>query len=70
MAAVRFRTMRRSTSRAILQPAMQMVLEMGRSLEFMTTEKVPGSGTYTMVAAILMVCLLTFGVLHSFGVFR
>lgn len=36
----------------------------------MTTEKAPGNTTYTMCAAILMVCLLTFGVLHNFGVFR
>ncbi len=36
----------------------------------MSTEKAPGADTYSMVAAILMVCLLTFGMLHTFGVFR
>jgi hypothetical protein len=36
----------------------------------MSTEKASGSQAYTMVAALLMVCLLTFGMLHSFGVLR
>lgn len=35
-----------------------------------TEEKAQGSTGYTAVAAVLMVCLLTFGMLHSFGVFR
>jgi hypothetical protein len=44
---------------------------LGRSLEIMTTqEKAAGSAAYTTFAAILMVCLLTFGTLHTFGVFR
>ncbi len=43
---------------------------MGRSLELATEERAPGAGEYSTFAAILMVCLLTFGVLHSFGVFR
>ena len=29
-----------------------------------------GNQTYTIVAALLMIGLLTFGMLHSFGVFR
>jgi hypothetical protein len=35
-----------------------------------TQEKSPGSATYTTVAAVLMVCLLTFGMLHTFGILR
>jgi hypothetical protein len=35
-----------------------------------TQEKAAGSAAYTTFAAILMVCLLTFGTLHTFGVFR
>jgi hypothetical protein len=35
-----------------------------------TEEKAPGAAAYTTFAAILMVCLLTFGTLHTFGVFR
>jgi hypothetical protein len=36
----------------------------------MSTENAPGSRAYTMVATALMVCLLTFGMLHTFGVLR
>jgi hypothetical protein len=39
-------------------------------MEFMSTENAPGSRAYTMVATALMVCLLTFGMLHTFGVLR
>jgi len=40
------------------------------ALKFMTTQEAAGSRTYMMVAGVLMVCLLTFGVLHSLGVLR
>ena len=36
----------------------------------MTTEETSGSKTYMIVAAVLMVCLLAFGSLHTMGVFR
>ena len=36
----------------------------------MSTENAAGNQTYMIVAALLMVGLLTFGVMHSFGVFR
>jgi hypothetical protein len=36
----------------------------------MTTQEVASSRTYMMVAGVLMVCLLTFGILHSLGVLR
>jgi len=35
-----------------------------------TEEQAPGTKAYTTFATILMVCLLTFGTLHTFGVFR
>jgi len=36
----------------------------------MTTQEVASSRTYMTVAGVLMVCLLTFGILHSLGVLR
>jgi len=36
----------------------------------MSTTDDSGSRTYTMVAGVLMVALLAFGMLHTFGVFR
>ena len=36
----------------------------------MATQENPGSRTYMTIAGVLMVCLLTFGMLHSFGVLR
>jgi hypothetical protein len=36
----------------------------------MSTENAVGNQAYMIVAALLMVGLLTFGTLHSFGVFR
>jgi hypothetical protein len=45
-------------------------LELEGDLEFMSTEDSSGSTMYTMVAGLLMVCLLTFGMLHTFGVLR
>jgi hypothetical protein len=36
----------------------------------MSTNNDQSSRTYTMVAGALMVCLLAFGILHTFGVFR
>ncbi len=36
----------------------------------MATENSSGNQTYTVFAAILMVGLLSFGLLHTFGVFR
>jgi hypothetical protein len=44
--------------------------ELEGALEFMPTEDTSGSTTYMMVAGLLMVGLLTFGMLHTFGVFR
>jgi hypothetical protein len=38
--------------------------------EFMSTQEASGSQAYMMFAAVLMVCLLTFGILHTFGVLR
>jgi hypothetical protein len=45
-------------------------LELEGALEFMSTEDTSGNPTYTMIAGLLMVGLLTFGMLHTFGVFR
>ena len=75
MAAVRSRAVRQCGTRAIVAAATIMALEfeigIGRSLEFMATEeKAPGATAYTTFAAVLMVCLLAFGTLHTFGVFR
>ena len=36
----------------------------------MTTENDSGSKTYTMVAGALMIGLLAFGMLHTFGILR
>lgn len=36
----------------------------------MSSTENTGSRTYTMVAGILMVALLAFGMLHTFGVIR
>jgi hypothetical protein len=36
----------------------------------MSNENVAGSQMYMIVAALLMVGLLSFGLLHTFGVFR
>ncbi len=36
----------------------------------MSNENAAGNQTYMIVATLLMVGLLTFGTLHSFGVFR
>ena len=36
----------------------------------MSTTEESGNRAYTMVAGVLMVALLAFGMLHTFGVFR
>lgn len=36
----------------------------------MASDSDSGNKTYTMIAAILMVCLLAFGLLNTFGVLR
>ena len=36
----------------------------------MSTENAAGNQTYMIVAALLMVGLLSFGMLHTFGAFR
>ncbi|HYI29628.1 MAG TPA: hypothetical protein VD863_17450 [Bradyrhizobium sp.] len=43
---------------------------MGRSLHDMTTERSKDARIYTMIAGTLLVCLLTFGILSTLGVFR
>jgi hypothetical protein len=45
-------------------------LELEGALEFMPTEDSTGNTTYTMIAGLLMVGLLTFGMLHTFGILR
>jgi hypothetical protein len=67
MAAVRLCAMPRGATRAMVARHAHGV-GIGRSLQFMTTENAQSSKAYTTFAAILMVCLLAFGVLHSLGV--
>jgi hypothetical protein len=47
-----------------------MKWELEGDLEFMSKEDASGSNTYMMIAGLLMVGLLTFGMLHTFGILR
>ena len=70
MAAMQFLPMWPHAARAILRFGHIGWREPRKDLKFMTTQEVASSRTYMMVAGVLMVCLLTFGILHSFGVLR
>jgi len=72
IAAVRFSPVRRDAP--LPEPRASSMADnamgMGRSLHDMTTERSKDARIYTMIAGTLLVCLLTFGILSTLGVFR
>jgi hypothetical protein len=69
IAALQFSPMQRALSACNVDAGPCVHGANGKDLKFMSNEAA-GNQTYMIVAALLMVGLLTFGMLHSFGVFR
>jgi hypothetical protein len=70
IAALQFSPMQRALSACDLAAGHAIHGANGKDWKFMSNENAAGNQTYMIVAALLMVGLLTFGMLHTFGVFR